>query len=417
MFNTVIWHNQEDYWGLAAKFHIDFDLKHIIIHSGVTTLDIKIDIYSMLKQYMALRNNMAYEFPIRTIGGDDIGGGQAAGDMYFLINGYRVVYDPTKVKVNGILFSDDFDTPWLNTGTLLPVYPATVSSLALSVAPDLSGLDLSEIGVPTASDNANAVWKKPVVEATAVADSMGAFVEQGLHHLEKTVWIDTEAVAAGDGSQSTPYNDLSVAIDYAESKGLNKLKIFSDILLDRNLKNFIVEGVGVPVVDCNGQDLTKSEFTHLSMEGAYTGSIVVQESVLKNNFSLNGFFENCALAGDLFCVANANIFLKNCASSIPGLGRPTISMNTGFASSLSVRGNQGGMTIKDCDHINDVVTVEVAQGSLTFDSSCTAGNMVARGTGKFVDNSNGATVTNEMQDNITWAHIKALQFGKWFGLK
>ena len=151
------------------KFYIDEALKYIVISPTATELDIKIDIYSDLKEWFTLYTNAKYPFPIRTIGGDDIGGGQTAGDMYFLINGYRVVYDPTKVKVNGILFSDNFDTPWLNVGTLQPVYPATVSSLALSVAPDLSGLDLSEIAVPTASENASAVRSELSAELAEIS--------------------------------------------------------------------------------------------------------------------------------------------------------------------------------------------------------------------------------------------------------
>ena len=117
--------------------------------------------------------------------------------------------------------------------------------------------------------------------------------------------------------------------------------------------------------------------------------------MLKNNCWLNGYFQNCGLAGDLFCIDGSNVLIKDCASVVPGLGRPTISMNGAGSASLSVRNNNGGITIKDCNTALDVVTVEVAQGSLTFDSSCTDGEMVARGVCKFVDETTGATVTDE----------------------
>ena len=89
-------------------------------------------------------------------------------------------------------------------------------------------------------------------------------------------------------------------------------------------------------------------------------------------------------------------FLKFCASVIPGTGRPTISMNGLGSSNLSVRKNSGGMTISDCNNVNDLVTVEVSEGSLTFDSSCTAVEMVARGVCKFINDSAGATVYDEV---------------------
>jgi len=69
---------------------------------------------------------------------------------------------------------------------------------------------------------------------------------------------------------------------------------------------------------------------------------------------------------------------------------------------LSVRDNNGGMTIKGCTHVNDEVSVEVNRGSLTFDASNTAGAMVARTTGKFVDATAGATVTNENYTQESW---------------
>ena len=133
------------------------------------------------------------------------------------------------------------------------------------------------------------------------------------------------------------------------------------------------------------------------MEGNYVGTIVVQESVLLNGFYLNGFFENNSLRGDLICVDGAEVFLKDNSSGIAGLGRPSISMSAGGTCKLSVRGNGGGLTIKDGDNILDEVTVEVSEGSLTFDASNTNANMVARGTCNFVDlaTAAGASVTDE----------------------
>ena len=111
---------------------------------------------------------------------------------------------------------------------------------------------------------------------------------------------------------------------------------------------------------------------------------------------LNGYFENCSLAGDLFCVAGGTVFMKNCASGLAGTGRPTISLGAaGAAVGLSVRGHGGGLTIKDSTQAGDNTTVEMISGSITFDASNTAGNMVARTTGKFVDATAGATVTEE----------------------
>jgi len=223
-------------------------------------------------------------------------------------------------------------------------------------------------------------------------------------HLERAVWIDTSLIAAGDGSQKTPFNTLTAAIDYAEAEGIKTLYIYDDIVIDRQLKNFKIIGVGVPTIDCNTQNLNKSEFSHCAMEGNYTGVITVQECLLLNNFWLNGFFENCGLKGDLFCVDGSEVFIKNSASAIAGIGRPTISMNGVGSSKLSVRGQEGGLTIKDCNNVADEVTVGMNGGGLTFDGSNNNGVMVADGGCDFVDlaTAAGATVTNRTIPNIVW---------------
>ena len=110
--------------------------------------------------------------------------------------------------------------------------------------------------------------------------------------------------------------------------------------------------------------------------------------------------------------------MKDCVSSIAGTGRPTISMNATGSAQLSMRGYNGGLTVKDCNDVADRVTAELNPGSLTFDSSNTNGIMVARGVGKFVDSTAGATVVNEMvnQEMIDDMESKVLELWRLAGL-
>ncbi|UCD24754.1 MAG: hypothetical protein JSW51_02215, partial [Gemmatimonadota bacterium] len=239
--------------------------------------------------------------------------------------------------------------------------------------------------------------------ATRAAASQATATDQTeilsyVKQMEQYVFVDADALTNGDGSARSPFNNVTDAKDFAEATGIKKIITFADLTIDRTLKNFVIIGVGTPIIDTNGQDLDGSEFSRVVMRGSYTGEIIVQESVLDNGFNLNGYFQNCALGtglgGDLVCVAGANVFMKDCASNIPGLSRPTISLNAvGAAVSLSVRNQFGGLTIKDATHVDDTVTVEMGRGSLTFDSSNTNGEMVARTSGKFLDETAGATVT------------------------
>lgn len=153
MFINVLVHNQNDYWSLEHKVFFDPVKRHIHVYDNTTELDIKKDLYSAMKEWFNIegRGTRKFKPPIRVIGGDDTVAGQTAGDIYFLKEGWRVVYDPTKVVVTGVLFSDDFDTPWLYSEDITQeVFPALVSSL-------VTGVDIEAVTAPSASTVAAAV--------------------------------------------------------------------------------------------------------------------------------------------------------------------------------------------------------------------------------------------------------------------
>ena len=79
--------------------------------------------------------------------------------------------------------------------------------------------------------------------------------------------------------------------------------------------------------------------------------------------------------------------------------KPTISMNSGSVSEVSIKGYGGGLKIIDCDHANDIITVSMHAGIIEFDSSCTNGTMIAGGTCRLIDNTIGKLVVDETIGN------------------
>lgn len=117
----------------------DWELQHVVVFDGpnrtirvganTTTVDIRNDIYSAWKEWMLVRDNAKYLPAMRTIGGDPIGGGVFAGDLYFLINDWTLVLDHN-INFVGALFSDDFPSPYTTeAGTNLST--TTISNLVL----------------------------------------------------------------------------------------------------------------------------------------------------------------------------------------------------------------------------------------------------------------------------------------------
>ena len=346
---------------------------------GVLQLSWREDVYEAWKDWLlAYGTNMKYEKLFRTFGGDELTPSLDAG-AYFVVQNNRgwrfrpFESDHTVYCVDNLPAQD----------SLLPIMIPTIGGYTVL----LDGIRPNTEGVPREM-------------APQVA---------GIHgQVSREIWLDPSLVVNGNGYQQSPYNNLTDAIDDGEANGISSLVLLDDVTLDRNLKNFSVRGIGVPSLDLAGYDMKGSEFHRVKITGNYTNSIIVQESVLLPGMYLNGNFEKCAMAGDLFCVPGATIFMTNNGSGVAGLGRPTITMSDGGARVLlSVRDNNGGMTIKGCTHADDEVTVEVNRGSLTFDSSNNNGAMVARTAGIFVNETTGAAVTQETPAQDIWQTLGA----------
>ena len=132
-----------DYYEAYGTQKVVFDGPNrlILVDENVTELDIREDVYEAWKEWV--RNpdltNAEYLAAIRGVGGDPISGttDQFVGDLYFLINNWRLVYDPRRVAITGVLYSDDFDTAYYldqpnlydTPEFLSPLFPARVSAI------------------------------------------------------------------------------------------------------------------------------------------------------------------------------------------------------------------------------------------------------------------------------------------------
>ena len=150
---ALLWGAWVPDWSLGNKVDFDGINKIIFVHPEVTALDIRSEVYSAWVDWVVLRDNTKFLPAIRYTGFDPIGGGQYTGDSYFLINGWKLSVDLAKVRVTGVLFSDDYDTAYYTVSGAAQ-YPATVASLVNTVTISIP----SVVVPPTAIENANAVW-------------------------------------------------------------------------------------------------------------------------------------------------------------------------------------------------------------------------------------------------------------------
>lgn len=158
-----MWTNHIQFWDDYVdpmKVTFDGERKLVIVNPQYSTgVRIKQDLYSASKRWLARRQNSAYAAPMRTIGGDSLGGGQYAGDIYFLTNGWRVLIDH-QVRITGILYQD---TPGLEP------YQVIAGGVISTVSAQAFAYSTTGVTVPSAQQVATEVWST----ATGILNTSG----------------------------------------------------------------------------------------------------------------------------------------------------------------------------------------------------------------------------------------------------
>jgi hypothetical protein len=131
------------------KFDVDTTNKLFIAKVGITSFNVQVDLYSDAKEHwIAGGVAMGFDFPIRTVGGDDIdtGAGTKIPTYCFLTNGWRLRPDEddhTLDVTGGILLVDGGGDPFVDTVGAYTVrinYQQPVQAIAFTT----SGIGLSE---------------------------------------------------------------------------------------------------------------------------------------------------------------------------------------------------------------------------------------------------------------------------------
>lgn len=117
-------------WVLAEKVDFNGVTKRITVNAEVTALDIREDVYSAWIRWIELDDNARFLPAMRVSGFDPIPGG-FTGATYFMSNGWKLEYDPTIVAIAGVLYSDNYATPYWSASDQ-PIFPATVAALVNS---------------------------------------------------------------------------------------------------------------------------------------------------------------------------------------------------------------------------------------------------------------------------------------------
>jgi len=100
-----------------SKVTFDGPNKLIICNTGVTQLDVQVDLYSDWKEWAVSGMNIVYLPAFRVVGGDPLYGSVVLAPSYFLINNWKIRPDEAnhRLTVEGNLFTEDGGSPYVAT--------------------------------------------------------------------------------------------------------------------------------------------------------------------------------------------------------------------------------------------------------------------------------------------------------------
>ena len=141
---------------MATKFTYDTANKLFILNAGVTSLDAKTEFYSAVKYDWLTDDNLnKFRFPIDSIGGQDIGGGNTISPYYSLKYGWRLQFagaDQT-IVITGNVITTEGDSPLVdNPGMYHHVAQFTVSANSLTSTTTGGGTSLTAAEVWNLAD-------------------------------------------------------------------------------------------------------------------------------------------------------------------------------------------------------------------------------------------------------------------------
>ena len=133
---------------MAASLTYDTTNKLFILNAGVTALDIKVDLYSDVKEDWKNDASLTkFRFPIISVGGQSIGGGQVISPYYILRYGWKIRPQEANhtLTISGNVITDDETDVFINTvGNYNVRIKYVVSSNSLTQEVAATGLTMGQ---------------------------------------------------------------------------------------------------------------------------------------------------------------------------------------------------------------------------------------------------------------------------------
>jgi hypothetical protein len=334
---------------MADKVTFDPLNKIIGVVVGVRVLDVQYDVYSAWKRWWYSDvDNTKYLPALRTVGGDELGGGKSLGATFFLINGWKLrpPEEDCTLQVIGNLYDDGGGS----------VFVKTVGNYNAMVVMQVSNLTDSQVVESELSKNLD----------------YNGFV----YYSESSTWTGTEYPV---GTVNRPVNNLTDAILLCEKVGTKSIRIYGNMAIDRNMSAYNITGMdSSSCVFFSNCDVSLCTFSKIGLYGDMTGRIRADECVLENVRGVCGEFNTCAFKGHIL-LSNDDSCLVNCFTKFGMNDYVVFDSNHSEIISFCLRAYSGSIVFDNFSDPNTFVECDFLSGKVAITSTCTGSRFVFRG--------------------------------------
>lgn len=215
------------------------------------------------------------------------------------------------------------------------------------------------------------------------------------------VWIDTVDGLPGTvyprGTPGDPVDNLIDAQIIIQNRNLPKrLQVRGQITAGAtaNLNGYNIAGASERLARLTltaGVTTVDMVLERIEVTGTFDGRVTARESTALSNISnFTGSMNSVGLQGTIGFGQDptGNAYeLINCFSVVPGTTTPILDFNGLSDQSINIRNFSGGLTLRELNDPDNLVSIDCDPAFVNLDSTVTEGLIVARGVGTVFDNS------------------------------
>lgn len=300
-----------------------------------------------------------------------------------------------------------------NGDPLTPVSPTAFTQVIRTASSSATLSTVSGAGIPSASDNAQAVWDYQI---NGVVDGSTGEVQKRMafgEHIHVSFNDGLNGTAYPLGTHDHPVKSIRDAVTIGAVNGIDKILLAEDItiFLTDNIDGFTITGahaIKSQITIQPGASTQLSRFNNCNVTGTLGGRIAMANCIADTLLNFEGaMIETVITSGglQLSSTANAVSFILNCFSGVPGTGAAEIDYNN-TSHKLAIRAFAGGL--KFINKTQDTATsVDFISGQLILDGTVTGGQIVVRGVYHIENNSTGSPGIDLVQNtNLDVIEIK-----------